>query len=169
MSRSLQRAVASLVAAWTMMIPVTLRAGEPKELKIIASASDPNPVLVRLKQEDSGVVIRSAQELVAHSSKAGSAKDPAIQKAMESELAKRLKVESIDWSKQMVLVVQGHGTQGEYGTIKFQSPKIEGKALVVPWKQENRVQIASAAGPPTGFALVERSERDVKFVSSTKK
>jgi hypothetical protein len=169
MSRSLQLSVASLVAAWAMMIPMTLRADEPKELKIIASASDPDPLLVRLKQEDSGVVIRSAQELVAHSSKADSAKDPAIQKAMESELAKRLKVESIDWSKQMVLAVQGHPTRGEYGTIKFGSPKIEGKVLTVQWKQENRVALTTAVGPPTGFALVERSEGDVKFVPPAKK
>jgi hypothetical protein len=168
MSRTLQRSVAGLAVAWAMM-PMTLRADEPKEVKIIASASDPDPLLVRLKEEDSGVVLRSARELVAHSSKADSAKDPAIQKAMESELAKRLRVESIDWSKQMVLAVQGHSTTGEYGTIRFGPPQIRGKVLMVPWKQENRVSLASAAGPPTGFALVERSEGVVKFVPGAKK
>jgi len=168
MSRNLQLFVVSLVAAWAM-IPVMLRAGEPKELKILASASDPNPVLVRLKQEDSGVVLRSAEELVAHASKASDAKDTAIQKAMAAELAKRLKVESIDWSKQMVLVVQGHGTKGEFGTIKFESARIDGKVVTVEWKQENRVSLASHDGPPTGFALVERSEGEVKFVPAAKK
>lgn len=151
------------------MMPTTLRADEPMELKIIASASDPDPVLVRLKQENSGVVLRSAQELVAHSSKADSAKDAAIQKAMESELAKRLKLENIDWSKQMVLAVQGHATKGEYGTIRFGPPKIDGKVLTVSWKQEHRVTRLATVGPPTGFALVERSEGDVKFIAPAKK
>ena len=41
-------------------MPVTLRAGGPKELKIIASGSEADPLLVRLKKDDSGVVIRSA-------------------------------------------------------------------------------------------------------------
>jgi hypothetical protein len=156
-------------AACATMIPVTLGAGEAKELKIVASASDPNPVLVRLKQENSGVVIRSAQDLAAHATKPGDPKDLAIQKAMESELAKRLKLETIDWTKHMVLVVQGHATQGEAGSIKFESPKIEGKVLTVSWKQEHRATRAPYAGPPTAFALVERLEADVKFVAPAKK
>jgi hypothetical protein len=168
-SPRVQSFVASLVAAWSILIPATLRAGEPIEVKIIASASDPDPHLVRLKKEDSGVVIRSAAELVAHTKKADSAIDPAVQKAMESELATRLKVESIDWTKQMVLIVQGRATKGEYGFIKFAPLKIEGKVLTVPWQQENRVSLVSAAGPPTGFALVERLEAEAKFVPPAKK
>src|SRR5262249_3086042 len=96
MSRSLLLAVTCLVAPWAALLPLTLRAEEPTAPKILASASDPNPVLVRLKKEDSSVVIRSAEELVAHSSKPDSAKDPAAQKAAEAELVKRLNVESID-------------------------------------------------------------------------
>jgi hypothetical protein len=168
MLRSLQLA-AGLGVAWAMTLSVTLRADEAKELKVIASASDPNPDLVRLKKEDSGVVLRSPEDLVAHSSKARSAKDPDVQKEMEAKLAKRLKVKSIDWGKQMVLVVQGHATAGEMGSIKFGSPKSEDKALKVPWKQENRVSLVSYKGPPTGFALVDRTEGDVTFVAAPKK
>jgi sulfatase modifying factor 1 len=159
MSRSLL-----CLAAWVALVPLTLRAEEPKELKIIASASEANPSLIRLKKDDSGVVIRSAQELVALSSKPDSAKDPEVQKARVSELAKRLKVDDIDWNKQMVLAVQGHATRGEFGTIKLDSPTIEGKVLTVHWKQENRVTRAPFQGPPTGFALVERFVGDVKFL-----
>src|SRR5262249_23478156 len=149
MSRSLLLAVTCLVAAWTALLPLTLRAEEPMAPKILASASDPDPVLVRLKKDDSSVVIRSADELLAHSAKPDSAKDPAAQKAAEAELAKRLKVESIDWSKQMVLAVQGHPTRGSSGAIKFGPPILEGKILVLPWKQENRGGRAAYQGPPT--------------------
>src|SRR5262245_38858623 len=127
---------AALAAAWAA-VPLALGAEEPKAPKIIASASDTDPYLVRLKKTDGGVVIRSAEELVAHSGKSDSAKDPAVQAAMEADLAKFLKVDSIDWGKQMVLAVQGHPSHGEAGTIKFDAPVIEGKVLVVHWKQEN--------------------------------
>jgi sulfatase modifying factor 1 len=164
MSRGLNVSVALLVTTWAAPVPMTLCAQELNGLKIIASASDSDPVLVRLKKNDTGVVIRSAQELITYSSKPASAKDPAVQKAIESELAKRLKVDSIDWSKQMVLAVQGRPTNGESGAIKFESPKIEGKVLLVFWKQENRVTRLPYRGPPTGFALVERFEGKVTFL-----
>src|SRR5262249_1930181 len=130
----------------------------------IASASATDPYLVRLKKQDRGVVIRSAEELVAHSGKPDSAKDAAVQKALEAELAKFLNVESIDWKKQMVLAVQGHPSNGESGSIKFELPKIEGKVLVVFWKQEHSVTRAPYQGPPMGFALVERFEGEVNFI-----
>ena len=46
-----------------------------------------------------------AEELVGVTSKAKSAKDPDVQKEMEAELAKLLKVDAIDWNKQIVLGV----------------------------------------------------------------
>src|SRR5262245_23911966 len=164
MSRRLLLCVTGLVAVWAATLSMTLRAEEPAELKIIASAGDPEPVLVRLKKDDSGVVIRTAEELVAHSNKPDSAKDPAAQKAAEAELVRRLKVGGIDWGKQMVLAVQGHPGRGEFGIIKFDPPIIEGKVLRVSWKQENHVARAVYRGPPTGFALLERVEGEVSFV-----
>jgi len=164
MSRSPLLSVACLGAAWAALVPLSLPAEEAKELKILASAGEANPGLVRLKKDDSGVVIRSAQELVAHSEKPDSAKDHAVGKAAEAELAKRLKVESIDWSKHMVLAVQGHPTRGEFGLIKLDPPKIEGKTLLVTWKQENRVYRAPYQGPPTGFILVERFDGEANFL-----
>src|SRR5262245_13803776 len=163
MARGLLLSVTCLVAAWAAMLPRTLPAEEPTAPKIIASASDPGPVVVRLKKDDSSVVIRSAEELVARSNKPDSAKDSAVQKATEAELVKRLKVESIDWSKQMLLAVQGHPSRGEMGVIKFDPPVIEGKILLVSWKQENHVTRAAYQGPPTGFALLERYEGEVNF------
>jgi formylglycine-generating enzyme required for sulfatase activity len=164
MSRGLLFLTTCLVVAGAATVPLLLRAEDPKDRKVIATASDPRPRLVQLKKADSGRVIRSAEELVAHSDKPDSASDPAIQKAKESELAKILNVKSIDWSKQMVLAVQGHATQGEFGNIKFDPPRIEGKVLQVYWKQENHATRAPYDGPPTGFALVERFEGEVTFL-----
>jgi hypothetical protein len=164
MSRGLQLSVACLAAAWAAMIPNMLRAQESKDLKIFASLDNlAGPI--RLKKEDSGVVIRNSQELVAHSSKPGSAKDPAVQKKMESELAKLLKVDGIDWTKQMILAVNGH--QAGYALIKFDSLKIEGKILTVTWKQEERPALGISV--PSGLVLVERFEGEVKFVPFAKK
>lgn len=164
MSRGRLLPAVCLVAACAVLIPLALLAAEPQEQKVIASASTTEPFLLRLKKPDSGVAIRSAEELVAHSDKPDSAKDPAVQKAMETQLSKLLRVESIEWSKQMVLAVQGHPTNGEAGSIKFDPPKIEGKVLRIFWKQEHRVTRGPHQGPPTGWILMERFEGEVSFV-----
>jgi formylglycine-generating enzyme required for sulfatase activity len=163
-SRRLHLSVTFLAAAWAALVPLTLRAEEPAAPKVIASVSDPGPLLGKLDKDDTGVVIRSAEELVAHSTKPEAAKDPAAQKAAEAELAKRLKVESIDWTKQVVLAVQGRPSKGEMGVIKFDPPLVAGKVLLVGWKQEHHVTRAAYQGPPTGFALVERFEGEVTFL-----
>jgi formylglycine-generating enzyme required for sulfatase activity len=140
---------------------VTLPAAE---LKILASASDAEPEFVRLKSNDSGIAIRSAQEFAALASKLGKARGDGAAKEMESELTKRLNVASIDWTKQMVLVVQGHPTRGEHGTVKFEPLSVDAKTLIVHWHQEHRAFRAAYQGPPIGFALVERLEGAVRFV-----
>ena len=154
---------ACLVFALAAIFPLTLR-GQELERKIIASASDSEPALIRLKKDDSGVVIRSAQELVAHSNKPDSAKDPKAQKEAEAALALRLNVPGIDWSKRMILAVQGRPTRGEHGSIKFDTPRIAGKVLLVLWKQEHRTTRFPYAGPPTGIALVDRFEGEINFL-----
>jgi len=140
------------------MVPLVLRADEPK---IIASVGSTDPFLVRLKKPDSGVVIRSAEELVAHSSRPDSAKDPTVQKAMQAELVKLLEVESIDWNKQMVLAVRGEpGTKAD--RVHFDSLKVEGKVLTVAWKVKQRPPHAGP-GTPIALILVERFDGEVKF------
>jgi formylglycine-generating enzyme required for sulfatase activity len=162
MSRGRHLAVACLVAA--AALPTTLRGQEPK-LKIIASTSDTEPVLIRLKKDNSGVVIRSAQELVAHGPKPDVAKPPTAPKEAEAGLAMRLKVDKIDWGKQMILAVQGRPTRGEAGSIRFDAPKITGKVLRIMWTQQHRVTRAPNQGPPIGIALVDRFEGEVRFLA----
>src|SRR4051812_43039377 len=104
MSRYLKCSIACTI----LLAP--LRADDGREWKIIASAQDSSRAgsIGPVHLEAPGtVVIRSAEELVALSSKATSAKDPAVQKEMETELARLLEVDAIDWSKQMALVVRG--------------------------------------------------------------
>ena len=108
MSRCLKVSVACLVVACAVLPAVC--AEDAREMIIIASAQDsPRAANIGPVQlnDYGGVVIRSAEDLVTHSSKPNSAKDYAVQKEMTVELAKLLEVDAIDWSKQMVLAVRG--------------------------------------------------------------
>ena len=78
MSRGLLFSAACLLAAGAVTVPLALRAEEPKEPKIVTSASTTEPYLIRLKKADSGVVIRNAEELVGHTDKPESAKDATV-------------------------------------------------------------------------------------------
>src|SRR5262249_21350769 len=109
-----------------------------------------------------GVVIRSAEELVAYSSKPDAAKDPAVRKAVEAELVKLLEVDGIDWGKQMVLAVRGEpGTKAD--RVHFDALKVEGKVLTVAWKVRPRPPHAGP-GTPIALILVPRFDGEVKFV-----
>jgi hypothetical protein len=163
MSRCLQLSAACLVVA-IAVLPASLRADVAKELKIIASAHDSSAAAtigpVQLN-DYGGVVIRSAEALVASSNKAKSAKDAAIQKEIEAELAKLLDVDAIDWSKQMVLAVRGEpGTKAD--RVHFDSLKIEGKVLTIAWTVKQRPPHAGP-GTPIALILVDRFDGDVKF------
>lgn len=166
MARCLQLSVFCLVAACAVLL-APLRAEGTRELNIIASAQDSpratNIGPVQLGQPGS-VVIRNAEELVALSSRAKSAKDPAAQKEMEAELARLLQVDAIDWSKQMALAVRGEpGTKAD--RIRFNSLTVEGKILTVAWKVNARPPHAGP-GTPIALILVERFDGEVKFVPS---
>jgi hypothetical protein len=163
MSRGLQLRVTCL-AVTCALLQAPLHAEDAPEVKIIASAQDsPRAANIGPVQlnDFGGVVIRSAEELVAHSSKATSAKDPAVQKEVEAELVKLLEVDAIDWSKQMVLAVRGvPGTKAD--RVHFDSLKVEGKVLIVAWKVRPRPPHAGP-GTPVALLLVSRFDGEVKF------
>jgi hypothetical protein len=163
------------LSAW-LVIPTAARAEDTKELKPIAAIqkggqtkplnpNSPNtgsfgPNIGSFELETTGVVVRNAEELVALTSKAKSAKDPAVQKEMETELAKLLKVETVDWNKQMVLGMIAEG---------FESLKIDGKVLTVTYAPHNQLPLRGAIqDPPKTLVLVERFEGEVKFVKKKK-
>jgi hypothetical protein len=163
MSRCLHLSVAGLVIACAVL-PAPLGAEDARELTIIASAQDsPRAANIGPVQlnDYGGVVIRSAENLVTHSSKPDSAKDVAVQKEMELELAELLKVEAIDWKMQMVLAVRGEaGTKAD--RVHFDSLKVEGKVLTVAWKVKQRPPHAGT-GTPIALILVDRFDGEVKF------
>ena len=163
MSQRLYRSFACLVVACAVL-PAPLGAEDARELKILASAQDSpraasiGPVYLK---DLGGVVIRNAAELVVLSSKPKAAQDPAVQKAMEAELARLLEVDAIDWSNQMVLAVRGEpGTKAD--RVHFDSLKVEGKVLTVAWKVRQRPPHAGP-GTPIALILVERFDGEVKF------
>jgi hypothetical protein len=140
------------------------RAGAAQELRIIARAPDSPRAAgigpVELK-DPGGVVIRNAEELAAHSSRAKSARNRTVQKEVEAELAKLLGVAAIDWGKQMVLAVRGEpGTEAD--RVRFDSLKVKGKVLTVAWKVKPRPPHARP-GTPIALILVDRFDGDVKF------
>jgi hypothetical protein len=154
----------ALLAVACIGFPGLLCAEEPKELKIIASAQDSlreasvGPVHLN---SFGGVVIRSAEELVARSSKPESCKDATVQQETEAELVKLLDIKSIDWSKQMLLAVRGEpGTKAD--RVHFDSLQVEDKTLTVAWKVKQRPPHAGP-GTPIAVILVERFDGEVKF------
>lgn len=157
----MSRPVPRLVCLLAICASASLHAAEPKELKAIATFTGPyGPI--QLKINDTGAVIRSAEELVAKSSKPDSAKDAAVQKAMADELAKLLRVDAIDWSKQMVLVFKGRPSGDGGGFIKFGNLTVENNVLTVSWQQQDRPSLGIVT--PMGTVLVDRFDGEVKFV-----
>jgi hypothetical protein len=114
--------------------------------------------------------IRSAAELVAKANAGAVAagKQDGVEKKQTAEIAKLLGVDSIDWKKQMLVVVSG----GEKSTGGW---KIDIAAVT---KSEKGATVSWALTPPTGVAtqafthpalvaLVDRCEGDIQFLMTT--
>jgi hypothetical protein len=153
----------SILAASLAIWPAASHGEDAKELKIIATfkeVTDLNgigPIAFKTKNL---AVIRSAEELVAASNKAESAKDSDVQKEMTTAMAKLLKVDAIDWSKQMIMVGVVEG---------FDSLKSDGKKLTVTYSRYNERPLRFVPPFPKVVVLTERFESEVKFVPSEKK
>jgi len=145
-----------------LLLGISVPGQDAKELKPIATAKSDSRDgrLEPFEVKRHGVVIRSAEELAGLTSKAKSATDAAVQKEMEAELAKLLKVESIDWKKQMVIAVISE---------RFESLTTDGKTLTatyIPYKEP----VALAVPPtPKVMVLIDRFEGEVKFVQKDAK
>lgn len=146
----------AFLLAW-LILPVAALADDAKDVKPIAAAKDTSRSarIGSFYLGTDGVAIRSAEELVTHSTKAESAKDAAVQKEMEAELAKLLKVDAIDWKKQMVLGVISDD---------FSSLKLDGKVLTATFMAFKEPGGRAAPLAPKVLVLIERHEGEVKFV-----
>src|SRR5581483_5545481 len=88
------------------------------------------------------------------------------QKEATEQLAKRFKLENIDWSKQMVVVATGgRKNTGGYG-VEFTGLEVKDKTLTVKWKLNSPKPgspVTQAITHPAAAALVERFDGEVKF------
>jgi hypothetical protein len=145
---------------------------DTRELKIIAKApwsyasAKPDG-----NKEGHKLVLRSAAELVAATpfSKLD-APQQIVEKQAAAELAKALKVEGIDWGKQMLIVVTG-GVKPTGGySVEITDLKVAGKMLTVTWKLNRPRGFATEAFTHPGqVVLVPRFEGEVRFVVMAQK
>ncbi len=121
------------------------------------------------------VVIRSGEELVAHSARPARAKDAAVQKELSQALAKSFKVDAIDWNKQMVIGVNVRlANVNNYvchsaDAIHFTSLRLDGKNLTVQYKVDRGVamEMKRRINGIQGLALVDRFDGEIKFADQT--
>lgn len=152
-----------IVSCSLFFIPALSFADEAKELKILAKEKvvdkDRNigPVVLN---KITPIVIRSAEELVAASLKAKSAKDEDVQKEMVAAVAKLLKVDAIDWKKQMLVVGVAES---------IDSAKPDGKTLTVTYTRYVERPTRAVQPWPKVMALTERFDGEVKFVPNETK
>lgn len=119
------------------------------------------------RQKPTRLVIRSAADLVTHTPyRDRDALSQFVEAMATADIAKQLKVKSIDWKKQMLIVVTA-GTRPTGGW----SVRIQGAAVA-----DGKLEVSSSIAPPKGFAtqafthpgtmiLVERFEGPVVFRS----
>jgi hypothetical protein len=156
-----QRFIACLVVA-CVVLPAPLSAQGAKDLKSgakIVMTNGPIPYKFNLH-----LVIRSAEELVANSSKPLKSKDRDVQKEMSSALAKLFNVDAIDWDKKMVVGIMTGGGRGDAGNLAFVSFLIQGKSMTVSYTGPAYPDHTCAAN--SGLALVDRFDGEVKFVDA---
>lgn len=124
--------------------------GKTTELKIHAKTP------ARIAQGPA--VIKSAEQL-------GKIQNTDPDKATAS-LAKMLKVDSIDWKKQMVIVISG-GTQRTGGySVEAKSLEVKGDKLIVHWKLNTPAPgsfVTQAFTNPAQTILVDRFEGPVEY------
>jgi hypothetical protein len=159
MSRCLQLAIVCLVAAWAIL-PAPLGAEDVKDLKPAAKIVMTHGPLAYKPQRH--LVIRSAEELVANSSKPLQSKDRAAQQEMSWALAKLFGVDAIDWDKQMVVGIMTGGGRGDAGNLAFVSFLRQGKSLTIHYRGPAFPDHTCASN--SGLALIPRCDGEVRFV-----
>lgn len=151
------------------ILAVSVSADEARDLKVFAKVgfSNSDSTIGPLRPRPH-LVIRSAEEL-AFNKDPKKGKDPAFQKEVETQLAKLLKVDAIDWNKQMVVAVWYPVEPQRVGLppVDFVSFKVQGNQLAVSWALKGASGGCSPS--PIGVALIERFDGQVLFNSSAKK
>jgi len=141
-----------LVAALVAPLPADEKKTDEAGPKILARTS--------ARLANSSMVIRSAADLLKARGGEGDA-DQAV-----AEAAKQLKVDAIDFKKQMIIVVSG-GVQRTGGySVDVKGLKIKDKVLIVEWKLNTPKPgafVTQALTHPAQTILVERFDGEVRF------
>jgi hypothetical protein len=137
----------------------------PKEPKVIAQGVWRPAGLGGDPQQ---LVIRSAAEAVvtAGLGDKDKAKDEGLQKQATETLAKALKVETIDWSKQMVVVATGGRKNTGGYSVEITGLDAGDKVLTVKWRlnaPKPGSPVTQVISHPAAAALVDRFDGVVKF------
>jgi hypothetical protein len=158
---------------WTaLMVTVALGAspsqdapaqrGEDRELKVLARGVWPVQNK-RLRQ----LVIRNAEELArSHGIDAEDAKDRRFQADVTADAAQLLNVMTIDWRKQMLVVVAA-GPQPTHGySVEILALLVKDRTLTVRWKLNSPkpdAAVRKARSYPGQMVLIERFTGTVQF------
>jgi hypothetical protein len=134
----------------------TAQAGE-RELKVFAKAPGRPPGAAARGHQ----VIRNPQELTKIMAGLGGNID-----ASTARVVKMLKVDKIDWNKQMLLILSG-GTQRTGGySVELTGLKVKGDELTVHWKlvaPRPGKRVTRAVSHPALTLLVERYDDTIRF------
>jgi hypothetical protein len=138
------------------------KAGEDRDVKILAHG-----IWAMRHEKPAQLVIRSAEELArAHGVAAKDAKEKRFQTDVTADVAQLLKVKTIDWDKQMLVVVAaGSKPTGGY-RVEVRTLSVKDKTLTVHWKLHNPAPggiVTTAITYPAQMVLVERFDGPVKF------
>jgi hypothetical protein len=136
--------------------------GEDRELKVLARGVWP----VRNKRP-AQLVIRSAEELArSHGIDGEDARDRRFQMDVTADAAQLLNVKTIDWTKQMLVVVAaGLQPTGGY-SVEILALPVKDKTLTVRWKLNSPkpdAAVRKARSYPGQMVLTERFSGSVKF------
>ena len=125
-------------------------AGKEGEPKVLAKTA--------MRVGTTSSVIKSAEEL-------GKLQKTEADKA-SADLAKALKVESIDWKKQMVIVISGGQRPTGGYSVEVKSLEVKDGKLIVNWKLNSPAPgsiVTQALTHPALTILVDRIDGDVVF------
>lgn len=141
------------------------------ERQVIAAAMNseyvPDIGPIHFNRKNGHMTIRSAEELAAKGSAPGNATDAYVQKQATADLAQLLKVNQIDWDKQMVVALDA----GEFTTdgvsdalrVEIVSVQIINKTLTVSWRLCRPLAKRVTEQRPKAVVLLERWDGAVEF------
>jgi hypothetical protein len=170
------RFFSAVVAVACAPLPSHSSAADPQDWKVIAkvaSVGDKPAIPLTFKQDpkdvtkaEHGVVLRGPADLAArYYADPKKAADPAEQAAATEWVAKVLGVETIEWSKQMLLAISAGLTPTPH-EVRVVSLRAKDGELTVTWDIVPRD--GTGVSDPRALLLVPRFEGEVRFVQAEK-